>query len=100
LFPFSALLRTGQFQADFAANRSSLPVLELPALGVLPDWLRNSQSPDPLPNAQPDPKALERFIKRNTSGFPVLDLSPAASVPKPQGDEPKTPGSLKELFKK
>ena len=98
LFPFSAILRIGQIQADFAADRSNYPVLDFPAYRV-PGWLRNIQSPDPVPNALPDPVALERFIRRNTAGFPATDPLPAAAVPKPQGSEPKAPGALRELFK-
>jgi len=104
LFPTSAYLRVAQLQADFAANRSDLPLLELPAqLG--PKWLRTLQNPDPVPNALPNLKALQAFIKRRTSGFPIPDSLPQAALAKapfpeslPQAAEPKKPGSLRELF--
>jgi hypothetical protein len=90
LFPLSASLRVGQIQADFAVNRSSKPVLDLPAYEV-PGWLKKMQSPDPKPNALPEPAALERLIRRNTAGYPPIDWMPGNAMPKPQGvvSEPK-----------
>jgi hypothetical protein len=107
LFPLSAYLRVAQLQADLAANRLSLPVLELPT-DVGPDWLKTMQDPDPLPGALPKLRALQDFIRRNTSGFPIPTSLPQVApearrptpVPVPQSDEPTKPTALKDLFKK
>ena len=105
LFPTGAMLRTGQLQADFAASRSGLPLLELPSQ-LVRKWLSNIQNPDPAPDALPNLKALQRLLKRETAGFPVIDSLPQAAMAKkpmpeslPQGGEPKKPPSLKDLFK-
>ena len=107
LFPFSAYLRVAQLQVDFAANRSGLPVLELPFQDV-PDWLRTMPNPDPLPGALPNLRALQAFINRRTSGFPIPtslpQVAPEArrSTPGPsrQPDDARKPTALKDLFKK
>jgi hypothetical protein len=106
LFPLSAYLRVAQLQADFAANRMSLPVLELPYSGG-PEWLRTLQNPDPLPGALPDLSVLQEFIKRATPGFPIPSSVPGtteARRPSPeavaQPGELKKPASLTDLFKK
>ena len=70
LLPPSAYLRVAQLQADLAANRLSLAVLELPT-DVGPDWLKTMQNPDPLPGTLPNLRTLQEFIKRKTSGFPI-----------------------------
>jgi hypothetical protein len=99
LYPFSAIMRVGQIQADFT-HRLSHPVLDLPAYQI-PDWLKGIQSPDPEPDAWPDPKALDLFIKRNTPGWPPINTVPEVAVPKPQAGEPKAPSAgLRDLFRK
>jgi hypothetical protein len=107
LFPLTAYLRVAQLQADLAANRLSLPVLELPTQSG-PPWLRTMQNPDPLPGALPSLRALQKFIKECTSGFPIPtslpQVVPEARRPtpelSPQSDETKKPATLKDLFKK
>ena len=107
LFPFSAYLRVAQLQVDLAANRSGLPVLEMPMQDVT-GWLRTMQNPDPLPGTLPNLRALQNLIKRNTSGFPIPTSLPQVApearrptpVPAPQSDEPKKPAALGDLFKK
>jgi hypothetical protein len=106
LFPTVAQIRIAQIQVDFAANRSGLPVLELPTQDV-PDWLRTMQNPDPLPGAVPNIRALQDKIRRVTSGFPIPTSLPSAPearrpapVPVPQSDDPTKPAALKDLFKK
>ena len=109
LIPTSAYLRPGQIQADFAVNRSGLPVMEFPAQAEwVPGWLKEFQNPDPEPGALPTLKMLQAFIKRRTSGFPIPDALPWTAyarepIPKslPQAvPESKKPSSLKDLFKK
>ena len=107
LFPLSAYLRVAQLQADFAANRYGLPVMELPAQ-VGPNWLRTLQNPDPLPGALPNLRALQQFLRRTTSGFPIPtslpQVAPEARRPTPEGspqpDEARKPTALKDLFKR
>jgi hypothetical protein len=106
LFPTAAYLRVGQIQADFAANRSGLPILEFPIESV-PARLKNLQNPDPEPNALPSLKMVQAFIKRKTSGFPIPDSLPFAAYAKeplpkslPQAAASKNLSSLGDLFKK
>jgi hypothetical protein len=66
------------------------------------------QNPDPLPGALPDLRALQEFIKRKTSGFPIPTSLPQvapearrpAAEPSPQPDEARKPAALKDLFKR
>jgi hypothetical protein len=106
LFPFSAYIRIAQIQMDLAANRSSLPVIEFPSASA-PDWLRTRQNPDPVLGL-PNLRTLQEFIKRRTSGFPIPtslpQVAPEAKRTAPaavaQPDEAKKPAALKDLFKK
>jgi hypothetical protein len=109
LLPLGAYFRVAQVQADLAANRSGLPLLEFPD-PVRPDWLKTMQNPDPLPGALPNLRALQNIIKTRTSGFPVPTSLPQA-VPearRPSAEPPaqlgpdysKKPGGLGDLFKK
>jgi hypothetical protein len=70
LVPTGMTMRDGQLLADFAANRTGLPILQLPNKGA-PDRLRALGNLDPPPNAKPTLKALQGLITRATSGFPV-----------------------------
>ena len=107
LFPFSAYLRVAQLQVDLAANRSGLPVLEMPMQDVT-GWLRTMQNPDPLPGTLPNLRALQNLIKRNTSGFPIPTSLPQvapesrrpAAEPSPQSEDARKPTAIKDLFKK
>jgi hypothetical protein len=107
LFPLSAFLRVAQLQVDFAANRSGLPVLDLPAQ-VGPAWLRTLRNPDPLPDALPNVRALQEFIKRRTAGFPIPTAVPSpvpvarrpTPEPSPQSEDARKPTAIKDLFKK
>ena len=112
LYPTAAMLRPGQFQVDLAARRMAYPVLDFPAPAT-PPWLRKLQITDP--DGPPDPKALERFLKKNTADWPPVETMPEAALPKPQAGEPKPQAGgpkpqagepkapsagLKELFRK
>ena len=107
LFPLSAFLRVAQLQTDLAANRSSLPLLELPT-DVGPAWLMSMQNPDPLPGALPTLRALQALIKSCTSGFPIPTSLPQvspearrpAAEPLPQPDDARKPTAIKDLFKR
>jgi hypothetical protein len=104
LLPTAALFRVGQLQTDFAINRMGLPVLDLPAEKLSASGYKYRDA-DPPPGTQPDLSALQAFIKKNTSGFPLPEELPQAAEMKtpPAGSlpqvEPKKPGSLKDLFK-
>jgi hypothetical protein len=88
LFPVSAILRVAQLQIDLAANRSGLPLLEFPfQLG--PNFLTTMQNPDPLPGALPNVKALQAFIKKRTSGYPIPTFLPQLPEAVPQPNEAK-----------
>jgi len=107
LFPLSAYFRTAQVQLDLAANRSGLPLFEMPYPHG-PDWLKALQNPDPLPGALPNITALQNLMKAKTSGFPIPSSLPApvieakrpAPEPSAQPDAARKPTSLKDLFKK
>jgi hypothetical protein len=112
LYPTAAMLRPGQFQVDLATRRMAYPVLDFPAPAT-PAWLRKLQITDP--DGPPDPKALERFLRKNTADWPPAAPAPEAALPKPQAGEskpqvgeptpqagePKAPSAgLRDLFKK
>ena len=112
LYPTAAMLRPGQFQVDLAMRRMAYPALDFPA-PVTPAWLRKLQITDP--DGPPDPKALERFLKKHTADWPPVERVPEAALPKPQtgeprpqagepkpqAGEPKAPSAgLKDLFRK
>jgi hypothetical protein len=103
LLPLSAYLRIAQLQADLAANRSGLPLMEFPSEGG-PSWpWRTLQNPDPLPGALPTLRALQAFIKHCTSGFPIPTSLPQVApeartpTPSPQLDDARNPAALKKL---
>jgi hypothetical protein len=62
LVPTGMTTRDGQLLADFAVNRTGLPILQLPNKGA-PERLRAL--------GKPTLKALQGIITRATSGFPV-----------------------------
>jgi hypothetical protein len=107
LFPLSAYFRTAQVQLDLAANRSGLPVFEMPYPHG-PDWLKALQNPEPLASALPNVTALQNLMKAKTSGFPIPTSLPTpvpearrpASELSPQPDAARKPAALKDLFKK
>lgn len=70
LVPTGMTMRDGQLLADFAANRTGLPILQLPNKGA-PERLKTFGNLDPAPNTKPTLKALQALITRATSGFPV-----------------------------
>ena len=70
LVPTGMTTRDGQLLADFAVNRTGLPILQLPNKGA-PERLKAFGNLDPAPNAKPTLKALQAVITRATSGFPV-----------------------------
>jgi len=107
LFPLGAYFRVAQVQADLAAKRSGLPVLELP-YEHWPGWPKTMQNSDPLPGALPNLRALQELIKRKTSGFPIPTSLPSpvpeAKMPlpesAPQPEAARKPAAIKDLFKK
>jgi hypothetical protein len=104
LFPLGAYFRVAQVQVDFAINRLGWPVMELPYQHG-PDWLKTMQNPDPLPGALPKLRALQAFIKSQTSGFPIPTSLPQVAPearrpvaePSPQLDEARNPAASKKL---
>jgi hypothetical protein len=70
LLPTGMTLRDGQLLADFAANRTGMPILQLPNKGA-PDRVKRFPNLDPTPRAKPDLKALQALLGQRTSGFPI-----------------------------
>jgi len=108
LFPLSAYLRIAQLQADLAANRSGLPLIEFPSQGG-PEWpWRTLPNPDPLPGTLPTVRALQALIKGCTSGFPIPTSLPqvapearrpaAEPTPQPAPDYSKRSGGLTDIL--
>jgi hypothetical protein len=74
LVPGGAMLRKGQIVLDLA-NRTGWVMMELPSNVATADDRRFPNS-DPAPNAKPDLKALQAFIQRKFTGFPVPQSLP------------------------
>jgi hypothetical protein len=74
LVPGGAMLRKGELVMDIP-NRAGWVMLELPSTVASKDAGRFS-NPDPAPNAKPDLKTLQAFIKRKFPGFPVPQSLP------------------------
>jgi hypothetical protein len=83
LFPTSAHLRTGEVRVK-TANGSAFGIFDFPDQRG-PPFLGTIQNPDPLPNALPDRRVLQAFLKATTAGFPILDSFPQGVVSEPKG---------------
>jgi hypothetical protein len=70
LIPTGMTLREGQLLADFAANRTAMPILQLPNKGT-PDQVKRFPNLDPAPRAKPDLQTLQALLGQRTSGFPI-----------------------------
>jgi len=70
LIPTGMTLREGQLLADFAANRTAMPMLQLPNKGT-PDQVKRFPNLDPTPRAKPELKVLQALLEKWTSGFPI-----------------------------
>ena len=68
LLPTGMTLRDGQLLADFAVNRTGMPVLQLPNKGA-PDQVKRFPNLDPAPSAKPELKVLQTVLKRSTGAF-------------------------------
>ncbi len=71
LLPMGMLLRDGQIIMDLAANRTGWVVLQLPSNGAKASRAATFPNTDPAPNAKPDLKALQAFVRKHFPGFPV-----------------------------
>jgi hypothetical protein len=74
LVPGGAMLRKGQIVL-YLANRTGWVMMELPSNVATADDRRFPNS-DPAPNARPNLKALQAFIQRKFTGFPVPQSLP------------------------
>jgi hypothetical protein len=70
LLPTGMTLREGQLLADFAANRTGMPILQLPNKGT-PDQVKRFPPLDPTPRAKPELKVLQTLLEKRTAGFPI-----------------------------
>jgi hypothetical protein len=70
LLPTGMTLRDGQLLADFAVNRTAMPILQLPNKGT-PDQVRRFPNLDPARGARPDLRVLQALLEKRTSGFPI-----------------------------
>jgi hypothetical protein len=70
LIPTGMTLREGQLLADFAANRTAMPILQLPNKGT-PDQVKRFPNLDPTPRTKPELKVLQALLEKRTSGFPI-----------------------------
>jgi hypothetical protein len=73
LVPTGALLRDGQIWMDFSGSRPASLMLGLPSNVVVDAANKNPmyKNPDAAPNAKPDLRTLQDFIRRKFPGFPV-----------------------------
>ena len=70
LLPTGMTMRDGQLLADFAANRTGMPILQLPNKGT-PDQVRRFPNLDPAPRAKPELRVLQALLEKRTAGFPI-----------------------------
>jgi hypothetical protein len=70
LVPGGAMLRKGEIVLDINANQKGWVLVALPS-NVASGDARRFPNLDPAPNAKPDLKALQAFIQRRFTGFPV-----------------------------
>ena len=70
LLPTGMTMRDGQLLADLAANRTGMPVLQLPNKGT-PDQVRRFPNLDPAPRAKPELRVLQALLEKRTAGFPI-----------------------------
>ena len=75
LVPGGAMLRKGLLRVELSANNAGWTLLELPS-NVASAAAKHFPNPDPAPNAKPDLKALQAFIRRKFPGFPVPQSLP------------------------
>jgi hypothetical protein len=71
LLPMGSLLRDGQVLIDLAANRTGWTMMALPSNGAKASRAATFANTDPAPNAKPDLKALQAFVRKKFPGFPV-----------------------------
>ena len=70
LLPTGMTMRNGQLLADFAVNRTGMPILQLPNKGT-PDQVKRFPNLDPTPRAKPELKVLQALLEKRTAGFPI-----------------------------
>ena len=70
LVPGGAMLRKGEIVQDLNANQTGWVLVALPS-NVASTDARRFPNLDPAPNAKPDLNALQAFIARRFTGFPV-----------------------------
>lgn len=70
LVPGGAMLRKGEIVQDLSANQLGRVLLQLPS-GVASNDARRFPNLEPAPGAKPDLKALQAFIQRRFTGFPL-----------------------------
>lgn len=75
LVPGGAMLRKGQIRVELNANGAGWILLELPST-VASAAAKRFPNPDPAPNAKPDLKTLQAFVRRKFPGFPVPQSLP------------------------
>ena len=68
LLPTGMTMRDGQLLADFAVNRTGMPVLQLPNKGA-PDQVKRFPNLDPAPRPKPELKVLQALLEKRTAGF-------------------------------
>jgi hypothetical protein len=64
------MLRKGEIVQDLNANQLGRVLLQLPS-NVAASDARRFPNLDPAPGAKPDLKALQAFIQRRFTGFPL-----------------------------
>ena len=71
LLPMGSLLRDGQVVIDLAANRTGWIMMQLPSNGAKASRAATFAKTDPAPDAKPDLKALQAFVRKKFPDFPV-----------------------------
>jgi hypothetical protein len=75
LFPTAAIFRDGQLQVELSGANPIIRIVQLPIKDP-PERVAKFPQGDPAPEAKPDLRALQAFIAKKTSGFPVPSALP------------------------
>lgn len=70
LFPTAAIFRDGQLQVEVSGSNAIMRIVQLPIKDP-PERVSKFPREDARPGVRPDLRALQKFIAKKTSGFPM-----------------------------
>lgn len=75
LFPTAAIFRDGQLQVELSGSNPVMRIVQLPIKDP-PERVSKFPRENARPGAKPDLRALQMFISKKTSGFPMPSAVP------------------------